>query len=222
MTSPIDLHAALPIYRTHDFGHRVGFGDRPAVIVVDFFRGCTDPAYLGGGNVGEAVEQTAVLLGKARAAGVPVIYSLVSFRADLADAGWFGVKVPSLRALQLGTPAVEIDERVAAQPEDHQVWKKMASVFFGTHLTMLLAHLRIDTLVVTGCTTSGCVRATVVDGCSYGYRVIVPRECVGDRAMGPHEANLFDMDQKYADVVSLAEAMEFIATVQSGQRIVTR
>jgi nicotinamidase-related amidase len=222
MTSSIDLQAARPIYRTHDFGHRVGFGDRPAVIVVDFFRGCTDPAYLGGGNVGDAVDQTAVLLGKARAAGVPVIYSLVSFRPDLADAGWFGVKVPSLKALQLGTPAVEIDERVATQPQDHQVWKKMASVFFGTHLTTLLAYLRIDTLIVTGCTTSGCVRATVVDGCSYGYRVIVPQECVGDRAEGPHEANLFDMDQKYADVVSLAQTLEFLGTVQGGQRVATR
>lgn len=222
MTSPIDLQAARPIYRTHGFGNRVGFGDRPAVIVVDFFYGCTDPAYLGGGSVGAAVEHTAGLLGKARSAGVPVIYSIVSYRDDLADAGWFGVKVPSLKTLQLGTRAVEIDERVAAQPGDHVVWKKMASVFFGTHLTTLLAHLRVDTLIVTGCTTSGCVRATVVDGCSYGYRVIVPQECVGDRAEGPHEANLFDMDQKYADVVSVAQVMEFLATTQNGQRVATR
>ena len=217
--SRIDLQAARPIYDAHGFGHTVGFGDRPAVIVVDFFYGCTDPAYLGGGSVGAAVEQTAVLLGKARAAGVPVIYSIVSFREDLADAGWFGVKVPSLKALQLGTRAVEIDERVAAQPGDHMVWKKMASVFFGTHLTTLLAHMRIDTLIVTGCTTSGCVRATVVDGCSYGYRVVVPRECVGDRAEGPHEANLFDMHQKYADVVSLADVMDFLGSVQDGRRV---
>ena len=218
LQSRIDLQAARPIYRTHGFGHRVGFGQRPAVIVVDFFYGCTDPAYLGGGSVGAAVEQTAPLLARARAAGVPVIYSVVSYRDDLADAGWFGVKVPSLKALQLGSRAVEIDARVAARPEDHMVWKKMASVFFGTHLTTLLAHLRVDTLLVTGCTTSGCVRATVVDGCSHGYRVIVPRECVGDRAEGPHEANLFDMDQKYADVLPLAEVMEFLAEVRNGER----
>jgi nicotinamidase-related amidase len=219
VTSPIDLAGARPIYRTHGFGNRVGFGDRPAVIVVDFFYGCTDPAYLGGGSVASAVEHTAALLPHARAAGVPVIYSIVSYRPDLADAGWFGVKVPSLKALQPGTRAVEIDARVAAQPDDHVVWKKMASVFFGTHLTTLLAHLRVDTLLVTGCTTSGCVRATVVDGCSYGYRVIVPRECVGDRAAGPHEANLFDMDQKYADVVSAADVTEFLAGVRGGQRV---
>jgi len=222
VTSAIDLQAARPIYRTHGFGNRIGFGDRPAVIVVDFFRGCTDPAYLGGGNVGAAVERTAVLLARARAAAVPVIYSIVSYRDDLGDAGWFGVKVPSLKALQLGTPAVEIDERVAAQPEDHIVWKKMPSVFFGTHLTTLLAHLRIDTLLVTGCTTSGCVRATVVDGCSHGYRVIVPRECVGDRAEAPHEANLFDMDQKYADVVPMAQAIEYLGAVEAGQRVSAR
>jgi len=218
MTSTVNLEAALPIYQAQQFGNRVGFGERPAVIVVDFFYGCTDPVYLGGGNVSEAVEHTASVLPKARAAGVPVIYSTATYREDLLDAGWFGVKVPSMKALREGSRAVEIDSRVALQPEDFVIAKKMPSVFFGTNLTILLTRLQIDTLIVTGCTTSGCVRATVVDGCSSGYRVIVPREFVGDRAQVPHEVNLFDMDQKYADVVPFQEVISYLESITDGQR----
>jgi nicotinamidase-related amidase len=219
MEQRVDLEAARPIYQTHGFGNRVGFGDRPAVVVVDFFYGCTSEEFLGGPHVSAAVDRTADLLPAARAAGVPVIYSTVTFRDDLADAGWFGVKVPSIKMFQAGTKAVLIDERVTPGPQDHIVPKKMASVFFGTHLPMILSHLRVDSLIVTGCTTSGCVRATVVDGCAHGYRVIVPHECVGDRATGPHEANLFDMDQKYADVVTTAEVMRYLESVRGGQRV---
>ena len=219
MEHRVDLEAARPIYRTHGFGNRIGLGDRPAVVVVDFFYGCTSEEFLGGPHVSAAVDRTAALLPAARAVGVPVIYSTVTFRDDLADAGWFGVKVPSIKTFQAGTKAVLIDERVTPGPSDHIIPKKMASVFFGTHLPMVLAHLRVDTLIVTGCTTSGCVRATVVDGCAHGYRVIVPHECVGDRATGPHEANLFDMDQKYADVVETAEVMRYLESVRGGQRV---
>ena len=109
-----------------------------------------------------------------------------------------------------GSKAVEIDSRVAPSPEDHVIVKKMASAFFGTPLQGLLTALGRDTVIVTGCTTSGCVRATAVDACSSGYRVIVPRECVGDRAPGPHEASLFDMDAKYADVVGLEEVLRYL------------
>ena len=209
---------ALPIYRAQQFGNPVGFGERPAVIVVDFTYAGTDPDYLGGGNVSAAVDHTASLLPRARAAGCPVIYSIVTYREDLRDAGWHGVKVPSVKVLQEGTKAVEIDSRVARQPEDYVIVKKAPSVFFSTNLNMLLTHLRVDTLIVAGCTTSGCVRATVVDGCSSGYRVIVPRECVGDRALGPHEANLFDMEQKYADVVPTEEVIKYLGSVTGGER----
>ena len=219
MASTVDFETALPIYRTQEFGNRVGCGDRPAVIVVDFFYGCTDPAYLGGGNISGAVEQTVPLLDRARASGSPVIYTVVTYRPDMRDAAWFGVKVPSLRALQEGTKAVEIDSRVAQRPGDFVVVKKMPSAFFATNLQILLASLRIDTLIVTGCTTSGCVRATVVDGVSSGYRVIVPRECVGDRALAPHEANLFDMEQKYANVLPVGDVLAYFETVRDGERV---
>ena len=200
----------LDIYREQQFGGRVGFGGRPAVLVVDFFYGCTDPAYLGGGSVGDAVDQTAVLLPAARAAGAPIIYTVTQYRPDGLDAGFFGVKVPLLKLLQEGSKAVEVDSRVAPDPSDHIIIKKMASAFFGTPLQSLLASLGRDTLIVTGCTTSGCVRASVVDACSGGYRVIVPRECVGDRATRPHKASLFDMDAKYADVVGSADVLRYL------------
>jgi len=204
MSDPLD------IYREQQFGGRVGFGGRPALLVVDFFYGCTDPAYLGGGSVGDAVDQTAALLPVARATGAPVIYTVTQYRPDGLDAGFFGVKVPLLKLLQEGSKAVEIDSRVAPGPNDHVIIKKMASAFFGTPLQGLLASLGRDTVIVTGCTTSGCVRASVVDACSGGYRVIVPRECVGDRAAGPHEASLFDMDAKYADVVGVADVRRYL------------
>lgn len=198
------------IYREQQFGGRVGFGARPAVLVVDFFYGCTDPAYLGGGSVGDAVDQTAALLPATRAARAPVIYTVTQYRPDGLDAGLFGVKVPLLKLLQEGSKAVEIDSRVAPERGDHVIVKKMASAFFGTSLQGLLTSLGRDTVIVTGCTTSGCVRASVVDACSGGYRVIVPRECVGDRASGPHEASLFDMDAKYADVVAAADVLRYL------------
>ena len=209
MSDPLD------IYREQQFGGRVGFGGRPAVLVVDFFYGCTDPAYLGGGSVGDAVDRTAALLPAARAAGAPIIYTVTQYRRDGVDAGFFGVKVPLLKLLQEGSKAVEIDSRVAPEPGDHVIVKKMASAFFGTPLQGLLAALERDTVIVTGCTTSGCVRASAVDACSSGYRVIVPRECVGDRASGPHEASLFDMDAKYADVVGVDNVRRYLGDLHA-------
>lgn len=209
MSDPLD------IYREQQFGGRVGFGGRPAVLVVDFFYGCTDPAYLGGGSVGDAVDRTAALLPAARAAGAPIIYTVTQYRRDGVDAGFFGVKVPLLKLLQEGSKAVEIDSRVTPEPGDHVIVKKMASAFFGTPLQGLLAALERDTVIVTGCTTSGCVRASAVDACSSGYRVIVPRECVGDRASGPHEASLFDMDAKYADVVGVDNVRRYLGDLHA-------
>jgi nicotinamidase-related amidase len=209
MTDPLD------IYREQQFGGRVGFGRRPVILVVDFFYGCTDPRYLGGGSVGDAVEQTAALLPTGRAAGVPVVYTVTQYRPDGLDAGFFGVKVPLLKLLQEGSKAVEIDSRVAPGPGDHVIVKKMASAFYGTPLTGLLAALERDTVIVTGCTTSGCVRASVVDACSGGYRVIVPRQCVGDRAPEPHAASLFDMDAKYADVVEAVDVLRYLGSLRA-------
>jgi nicotinamidase-related amidase len=125
----------------------------------------------------------------------------------------FIAKIPSLRTLEAGSHAVQVDERLGLQPGDTLITKQFASAFFGTALSSLLAAEGCDTLLVSGATTSGCVRATAVDAIQHGYRPIVPRECVGDRAQAPHEANLFDIQQKYGDVVSLDEALGDIAAL---------
>jgi maleamate amidohydrolase len=110
---------------------------------------------------------------------------------------------------------VEVDERLGLRPSDTLITKQFASAFFGTALSSLLAAEGCDTVLVTGATTSGCVRATAVDAVQHGYRPIVPRECVGDRASAPHEANLFDIQQKYGDVVGLEEALAAVAALAS-------
>jgi maleamate amidohydrolase len=124
-------------------------------------------------------------------------------------------KVPSLKALKVGTPALDIDARLAVADKDHVMLKKNASAFFGTGLAGLLAALRVDTVVACGATTSGWIRATTIDSVSSGFPVLIPRECVGDRAQGPHEANLFDIDEKYGVVVSLDDALAYIKGITS-------
>jgi maleamate amidohydrolase len=128
----------------------------------------------------------------------------------LRDGGIFVKKVPSLAILQRGSPLVEVDQRIRPAPGERVIEKKYASSFFGTDLDLHLRSHGIDTVIMAGCTTSGCIRASAIDSLQYGYHTIVVREAVGDRAAGPHEANLFDIDAKYADVVPLAEALEYL------------
>jgi nicotinamidase-related amidase len=190
----------------------VGFGERPAVLVVDFVRAYTTPGaplYAAPG-VPDAVRASVPLLAAARQAGVPVIYTTVSYAPDGRDGGQFVRKVPALLQLTHGSPLAQIVEELPPAPGDLVIEKKYASAFFGTHLAATLTADRIDTVIMVGCSTSGCIRASAVDGMQYGFRVIVPRECVGDRAPGPHEANLFDIDGKYGDVVSATEAITYL------------
>ena len=119
-------------------------------------------------------------------------------------------KVPVLRSMVEGEPLTEIVPELPPKPNDVVLKKQYASAFFGTPLAAMLTSLGVDSVIVTGCSTSGCIRATAVDGMQHGFRVIVPRECVGDRHAGPHEANLFDIDSKYGDVVSKAEVLAYL------------
>lgn len=199
-------------YRSHGLGNRVGFGARPAVLVVDFVQAYTtpdSPLYAAPG-VPAAVAASVPVLDAARAAGVPVIYTTVSFRADGRDGGIFVQKVPALLCLTEGSALAQIVPELTPQPDDLVINKKYASAFFGTHLAASLTALGIDTLILVGCSTSGCIRATAVDGLQHGFRVIVPRECVGDRAEVVHEANLFDIDGKYGDVVGQAAVLAYL------------
>ena len=146
--------------------------------------------------------------------GVPVIFTTVAFDGARSQAAAvFMAKIPSLKTLVAGSHEVQIDPRLGMQPSDTLITKQFASCFFGTALSSLLAAEGCDTVLVTGATTSGCVRASAVDAVQHGYRPIVPRECVGDRAQAPHEANLFDIQQKYGDVVGLDETLAAIAAL---------
>ena len=196
------------------FDGKVGYGRNPAVVVIDFTLAYTTPGspFFAEGVV-RAVADTAPLLQAARAAGIPGIHTKVMYHPSGADGGWFVRKVPALRNLIQGEPLAEIDPKVAPLPEEVVIVKQYPSPFFGTPLAPMLATLGVDTLILAGCSTSGCVRAGALDGVQHGYRVIVPRECVGDRHDGPHDANLFDINAKYGDVVGRDEVIEYIANL---------
>jgi maleamate amidohydrolase len=188
------------------FHGRAGFGTRPALIVVDVNVGFTDPDSPLVCDLDEVVTAIVRLLSEARSAGIPVVYTTVSYsEADRRIAAAFIEKIPALLTLEAGSRWVEIDARIAPLPDEPVLNKLFASAFFGTTLAAFLAAERRDSLIVTGASTSGCIRATVVDAIQHGYRVVVPREAVGDRNPAAHEANLFDIDAKYGDVVSVEE-----------------
>jgi maleamate amidohydrolase len=193
------------IYRQQNFGNRIGFGRKCALLIVDFTVGFNDPALFGGGNIDAAIRRTAALLAHFRERRLPIAYTRVVYADDGSDAGIFCMKAPNLRLLTETHPAGQIVPELAPRAGELVVRKTQASAFFGTGLAAWLVQRGIDTLVVTGCTTSGCVRASVVDAISYNFRPIVARDCVGDRSLPAHEANLFDMGQKYADVLDLEE-----------------
>lgn len=193
------------------FHGRTGCGVRPALVVVDVNVGFTDPRSPLACPLDEVVAAIQQLLRETRAAGFPVIFTTVAFdEAARRAAAVFIEKVPALLTLEAGSRWVEIDPRIAPADGEAVLVKGFASAFFGTTLASFLAAERCDTVIVTGASTSGCVRATAVDALQYGYRVLVPREAVGDRNPAAHEASLYDLDTKYADVVSLAETVAYL------------
>jgi maleamate amidohydrolase len=200
------------IYARAGFGASVRRGERPAIVVVDLTNGFTDPSAPTGADLSSMVAATAELIEAARPAGVPVVFTTIAYTPAEADGDaitWL-TKAPGMRALREGSRAVAIDDRLPVAARDHLITKKGASAFFGTGLAALLAGLPVDTVLVCGATTSGCVRATAVDAVQSGFSVLVPRQCVGDRAAGPHEANLFDIQAKYGDVIELADAISYL------------
>ncbi|WP_121744273.1 isochorismatase family protein [Natronorubrum halophilum] len=200
------------MYDRAGLDHRIGYGTTPAVIVVDLQRGFTDPACPLGGELSSVVDRTNDVLAAAHDTDVPVVLTrIVTNHPNAADLGTWVEKIPTLEVLSAGSEWIEIDDRLDVGDDDHVLDKRQVSAFHETELDSMLSAWGVDTVVVTGCTTSGCVRATAVDGCSHGFRVVVPEEGVGDRASEPHEANLFDIQAKYGDVRPVAEVREFIA-----------
>ncbi|HEV7707712.1 MAG TPA: isochorismatase family protein [Asanoa sp.] len=189
-------------YAGAGFGRPLDWGEKPAVLLIDMVRAYFQPdaeLYMGSRD---CLDSAARVVAAARAGGVPVIYTRVAYGPGGIDGGLFFKKVGALRHFVTGSGSDlgEIMPDVAPEPGDLVITKQYASAFFGTTLTATLAANRIDTLVICGVSTSGCVRATAVDAISYGYVPIVVRQGVGDRDPRPHEANLFDMAAKYAEV----------------------
>jgi maleamate amidohydrolase len=210
MTEAREAHNAGSVTREANyagvFDGAVGFGQRPALIVVDFVYACITP---GAPLHAEGVE----LLAAARQAAIPIVFTKVLYHPSGRDGGLFVRKVPALRALVAGEPLAEIVEALRPRPEEVVIAKQYPSPFFAMPLAPMLTALGVDTVILAGCSTSGCIRAGAIDGLQYGFRVIVPRECVGDRHEGPHDANLFDIQAKYGDVMGKAEVVARLATL---------
>lgn len=198
------------------FGDRFGFGRSPALVVVDFAYGWTDEAYAGGSRrLDGPVEATRSLLDVARSREVPIIYTTSPWRPGGGDQPFKSAadRSPGFRAWD--ERAGRIDERVAPHPRDLVLEKENASAFFGTHLAPYLIGFRVDTLLIAGCSTSACIRATATDAKSYRFRPIIVRECVGDRSPVAHEWTLFDIRARFADVVPLDEALAYVASLDA-------
>lgn len=191
-------------------------GHRPALLVVDFQLGFTDTNVSPlASECGAAVMATNELISAMRRTG-PVIFTVVAYEPHLSDAGLWARKCGSLGTLIRGTKAAELDPRLRYDPKhDIVLIKTQASAFFGTPLTGILAANRCDTLVIAGCTTSGCVRATAVDAIQYGFPPFVVHDCVADRSAAQHESNLIDLESKYAEVLSLARMLEILKSIKT-------
>jgi len=208
------------LYRDRGLGSAQRKGLRPCLLVVDLSYGFTEPDSPLGCEAEVALESVAALLGAARQAGVPRVFTRIEYDdAALVTAARFLEKIPALGALRPGKRAAGIDDRVAPESGEPVLTKLFASAFFGTSLASLLVAHECDSVIVTGASTSGCVRATAVDAMQYGYGVIVPREAVADRAKPPHDAALFDIQAKYGEVTDTERVLDMIrrmAVVEAG------
>jgi len=208
MTTSAELtHADDDTYRRQGFGADLCVSGRIGLLIVDFVVGFADPAVFGGGNIAEAIASTVPVLDEARRRGWAIAHSRIVYAEDASDANVFSLKVPSMLRLTEHAPLSAIVPELSPAPGELVVRKNVPSAFFGTALSAWLTRRGVETLLIAGATTSGCVRASVVDAMSYGFKPIVLADCVGDRALGPHEANLFDMGQKNADAIPFAQVL---------------
>ncbi|MEL7029238.1 MAG: isochorismatase family protein [Pseudomonadota bacterium] len=194
--------------------NQIGFGERPGVVVVDFQTAFTDPQYPLGGQpmVMKAVENTATLLEAARRAGAPVASCYTAYSSARDAPRW---KIPAVvNEFHHGHPCTELEPKIYDRAYDAVFCKTGPSIFFETGTVQYFIKERVDTLFVTGCTTSGCVRASVIDAFSYGFRVMVPEPCVGDVDEGPHRANLDDIGKRYADILTLEDSLAYFDEVR--------
>jgi maleamate amidohydrolase len=201
----------LKMFAKSKMGGKAGYGKRPAIVVVDMTYGFVDDAYpLGCSKMGwPAVRANKQLLGKGREVGVPILFTRGYHPKTSTERGRWK-SVTSLETKDLDPKFHEIVEEIRPLPDEVVITKIFPSAFFNTNLISMLNYHNVDTVIVTGMTTSGCVRATAVDAFSYNFMVVIPEECVGDRGMVSHKVSLFDMHMKYADVVPLAEVLRYL------------
>jgi len=211
-------HAEAGVYHAQGFGTPLPVQGNIGLLIIDFVVGFADPQVFGGGNIRPAIARTVDALALARRNGWPVAHSRIVYADDGSDRNVFSLKVPGMASLTEDNPNSAIVDELTPEKGEVVVRKTVPSAFFGTQLAPWLTERAVQTLLVAGAVTSGCVRASVVDAMSYGFRPLVLSDCVGDRAIAPHEANLFDMQQKYAAVMPLADAI--IAIEKSSGRSV--
>jgi nicotinamidase-related amidase len=192
----------------------MGAGKAPAVLVVDFIEGFTNAESPLGCDWGVPVRNAARMVRAARAASLPVIFTTVEFLPEEVPTLLMALKTPQIAVLTRGSKWCEVDHRLSRQERDLVVSKKYGSAFFGTSLASQLHVLGVDTLLIAGCVTSGCVRASAVDAVQNGFRPLVVREAVGDRSELANEANLLDIERRYGDVIALDEAVAMIEDLQ--------
>jgi nicotinamidase-related amidase len=213
MTDATDGDERRAFFEDRSFGRHLEFGSVPALLVIDMMCGFTDPEYELGADLSDEIETIDELIGVARRSDVPVFHVYSSFSDEDLDSDvlWLR-KQGGADALREGSDAVAFDSRLSVEDGDHRLRKRYASAFFSTDLVSRLNALGCDSVVLTGCTTSGCVRATAVDAVQYGYVPIVPADAVGDRDEDAHEQSLFDLDMKYADVVDSETVVTYFET----------
>lgn len=201
------------IYLDAGFGARVPRGPKPALIVVDFSFGFTDLVYPTASEATLQIAATNRLIASARKKHVPVIFTVIAFTKAEQDVLPWLKKATGMKALEEGSRLVEVDDRLNRTADDAVVVKKGASAFFGTNLAAHLSGAGVDTVILTGATTSGCVRASAVDGVQSGFNVLVVADACADRAQLPHEAALYDIGQKYGDVIDSVEGLAYLDSI---------
>ncbi len=200
------------IYIKRGFGQKMGFGERPAVIVVDMMNAFSNTNSPLGMVMNREIEIINRVIQAARSKDVPIYFSLTCYK-NISEAGIWFLKQSGLNTLMEGTSAVEIDSRINKEDWDKTVKKHYASAFFGTDLASQLNFKQVDTLIIIGCSTSGCVKATAVDAISYGYRPIVVVDAVVDRDKNAHRQSLINLETRYADVINSAGVIKYLKSL---------
>lgn len=193
------------------FDGHLPFGAHPALLIVDMVMAYLDPASPLYAGVEDALASTERLLAAARVAGIPVVFTNVEYEPGGRDGGVFYRKVPALKVFERGSALGAFPPSLQPGAGETVLTKQYASAFFGTGLAPVLTELGVDTLLIAGLSTSGCVRASALDACQHGFLLFVVREACGDRHQAPHDASLFDLQAKYAEVIGEAQALAFLA-----------